>query len=430
VQLLPHDRGYRSSRSRTRGPIVGVVEAQVAKRRLKAIEPDDDDDFEESVCAQCFYDRGIQRFIGGHVSAKRCSVCKRTSIKAIAAPAEDVLKFIGDRLEEHYENAYDGSPYDSDSGEYLVPTWDMDELIFEELEGLAPTATVEWVQAHLQDEDNKYCKRGWQIMSHGAALSAGWEAFSKAIKHETRFMFFREDTEDFGEPFLVRPVQMLEELGRAIRRCKLVKQLKAGTRLYRVRGHRPGIVYADGPSLGPPPENVAASSGRMNAPGIAVGYFSFDEDTALDEATGRFTQWSSGAFKLLEDIWVVDLTEIPEIPSIFERGPRESLDFLHKFASDVSQPFTPDTETHVEYAPTQVVSEYLRHRFRNRRKHPMRGVVYWSAKSKGTKNVVLFVGAQEVVGYESSSRLKPKPLLKLMKSCERIRRKKSHGKSH
>jgi len=60
----------------------------------------------------------------------------------------------------------------------------------------------------------------------------------------------------------------------------------------------------------------------------------------------------------------------------------------------------------------------------------MRGVVYWSAKSKGTKNVVLFVGAQEVVGYKSSSRLKPKPLLKLMKSCERIRRKKSHGKSH
>ena len=224
----------------------------MAKSRLKAIEPDDDDNFEESVCAQCFYDRGIQRFIRGHVSAKRCSVC---------------------RLEEHYENAYDGSPYDSDAGEYLVPTWDMDELIFEELEGLAPTATVEWVQTHLQDEDNKYCKRGWQIMSPGAALSAGWEAFFKAIKHETRFMFFREDTEDFGEPFLVRPVQMLEELGRAIRRCKLVKQLKAGTRLYRVRGHRPGIVYADGPSLGPPPENVAASSGRMNAQELRSGTF-------------------------------------------------------------------------------------------------------------------------------------------------------------
>jgi hypothetical protein len=125
-----------------------------------------------------------------------------------------------------------------------------------------------------------------------------------------------------------------------------------------------------------------------------------------------------------------DLTEIPDIPSIFERGLRESLDFLHKFASDVSRPFTPDTETHVEYAPTQVVSEYLRHRFRGKGKNPVQGVVYSSAKSKGTKNIVLFVGAHEVVGYKSSSRVKPKPLLKLIKARERFRRKKSHGKSH
>jgi hypothetical protein len=420
----------RSSRILNAKPYRRSGEAQVAKRQAQAAQSTEQDDFEEGVCARCFYDRGIQRFIRGHISAKRCSVCKRKSRKEIAAPAEDVLKFISDRLDERYENAYDGSPYDSDTGDYMVPTWDMEELVLEELEGLAPTATVEWVQTHLQDDDNKYCKRGWQIMSPSEALSAGWEAFSKAIKHETRFMFFRNDTEDFGEPFLVRPLQMLEELGRAIRRCRLVTQLKAGTRLYRVRGHKLGIVYADGLSLGPPPERAAASSGRMNAPGIAVGYFSFDEDTALDEATGRFTRWSSGTFKLLEDIWVVDLTEIPDIPSIFERGPRESLDFLHKFASDVSRPFTPDTETHVEYTPTQVVSEYLRHRFRDKSKIPVRGVVYSSAKSKDMKNIVLFTGAHEVVGYKPSSRLKPKPLLKLMKARERIRRKKSHGKSH
>jgi hypothetical protein len=168
----------------------------------------------------------------------------------------------------------------------------------------------------------------------------------------------------------------------------------------------------------------------MNAPGIVVVYASFDEDTALEEATGDFPNWSVGEFELLRDIQVVDLTDIPDVPSIFEDGPRESLQFLHRFAEDVSQPFTPDLETHVEYTPTQVVSEYLRHRFRDKANKLVRGVLYGSAKAAGKKNMALFMGADEVEGYKAEPWKKADPLIRLVKAKERIRGKKAHVKRH
>jgi hypothetical protein len=152
----------------------------------------------------------------------------------------------------------------------------------------------------------------------------------------------------------------------------------------------------------------------MNAAGIVVAYASFQGDTALMEATGRSAGWSMGEFELLQEISVVDLTEIPKMPSIFENGPRESLLFLRSFADSVSQPFTPDLETHVKYSPTQVVAEYLRHRFRDKEDKPVRGIIYRSAKDTGKKNVALFMGATEVEGYESREWVKKMPLIRLV----------------
>jgi hypothetical protein len=101
---------------------------------------------------------------------------------------------------------------------------------------------------------------------------------------------------------------------------------------------------------------------------------------------------------------------------------------LHRFAQDVSQPFTPDLEIHVEYTPTQVVSEYLRHRFRDHANKPVRGILYGSAKAAGKKNIALFMGAGEVEGYKTESWEKLDPLIRLVKARERVRGKKAHAK--
>jgi hypothetical protein len=92
---------------------------------------------------------------------------------------------------------------------------------------------------------------------------------------------------------------------------------------------------------------------------------------------------------------VVDLTNLPSVPSIFESGPRESLRFLHRFMQEVSQPFEPDAEIHIEYTPTQVASEFFRHRLHDAQGHSIRGLVYGSAKRTGAVNLALFIESSE-----------------------------------
>lgn len=185
----------------------------LTKRWMEEEEARRYDMSEDTVCARCFYDGGIQNFIRSHLTAHSCSVCRRKSKILIAAPADQVLQFILERLHRHYENADGNAYFDKETWDYIVPTWDMEELVVEAMEDAAPYETLEWIQEHLKD-DITYCERDWQILSPGDALSSSWESFSEAIKHETRFMFFSDVAEDdFGEPFLVKPAQMLDALG-------------------------------------------------------------------------------------------------------------------------------------------------------------------------------------------------------------------------
>jgi HEPN/RES N-terminal domain 1/RES domain len=358
---------------------------------------------DDAVCPQCFSDAGLKAFIEDHLEANTCTVCGTTADHAIAAPADDVLAFFLEKVGDHYQIADGNAPYDNEEGRYFVNTWDMYDLVFDELQEIGDYSTLEWLYKHLKD-DGEYCERDWQILSPGEALMSAWDRFCAVIKHETRFLFFAEtdDEEDEDrEPFRVRPAEMLEELGKVILECGLIQDIKTGTRLFRVRGHEANSAFTKVVDLGPPPKNNAKSAGRMNAPGIVVMYGAFDRDTALAEATGAHNDFSVAEFELLKGFRVVDLTRVPPVPSIFEKGPRESLRFLRHFAKDVSQPFTPDKELHIEYTPTQVVSEYLRHRLRDKQGRPILGLLYKSTKREGGVNLALFIESEEVEGAPS-----------------------------
>jgi hypothetical protein len=253
-------------------------------------------------------------------------------------------------------------------------------------------------------------------MTPGQALEHGWASFANSVKHTTRFLFFPKTVqeEESGEPYLVRPEQMLEELGGVIHGCGLIQSIPAGTRLFRARGHEPGTTYSQPKDLGAPPLELAKTAGRMNAPGIVAFYGAYEKNTALAEATGKHMTASIGEFEMLAELSVVDLTNLPRVPSIFESGPRESLRFLHHFTQEVSQPFEPDAEIHIEYTPTQVVSEYFRHRLQDDQGKPIRGLVYRSAKCPGSSNVALFIESSEVEGVPTDSWRKKEPILRLI----------------
>jgi len=67
--------------------------------------------------------------------------------------------------------------------------------------------------------------------------------------------------------------------------------------------------------------------------------------------------------------------------------------FLHGFRRDLLKPIERDGREHVEYVPTQVVTEYLRLAYRLPEEGEPRldGLMFTSTRDGGT-NVVLFVG--------------------------------------
>lgn len=252
----------------------------------------------DAVCASCFDDPGLTAFIEDHLEENTCSICGQTSNEKIAASADELLQFFLDKVYEHYEDAANTAPWDGEEGGYMVTTYSMHEILFMEYPDIAPYETLKWLDSRLKD-DVVLCDRDWQIMTPGQALESGWGRLAESVKHTTRFLFFpkAKQEEDDGEPFRVRPEEMLEQLGDVIHECGLVRSLPAGTKVFRARGHEAGTTYTLPKELGPPPIESAKTAGRMNAPGIVVFYGAYEKDTVVAEATGNHTAFSVAGFR-------------------------------------------------------------------------------------------------------------------------------------
>jgi hypothetical protein len=109
-----------------------------------------------------------------------------------------------------------------------------------------------------------------------------------------------------------------------------------------------------------------------------------------------------GEFRPAKDILVIDMTALPELPSIFQEDVAQRYDrvpFLRRFAEDIVQPIELDEREHIEYVPTQVFTEYLRYALPGRRHH---GLVFSSARASG-RNCVLFCGPESVAAHSNQS---------------------------
>ena len=105
----------------------------------------------------------------------------------------------------------------------------------------------------------------------------------------------------------------------------------------------------------------------MSPAGIVMTYVSEDAATALAETADKPGTYAVGQFRALRDITILDLADLPPIPSLFEEisdtlpyDPHKALRFLHRLADDISRPIERDDRVHIEYVPTQVVTEFLR----------------------------------------------------------------------
>lgn len=194
------------------------------------------------------------------------------------------------------------------------------------------------------------------------------------------------------------PYDILYEIGSNVDRLNLVISLPVSTDFVRVRVSENNVGYSTVAELGPPPVNKCVSSNRMSPAGIPMFYGAFNEATALAETTKETDHYATvGTFKTMREIKVLDLTKLPFVPSIFDRKKRDDrqpIFFMRDFLRDFTKPVDKNGSEHIEYVPTQVVTEYFRHIYRHNDKKKLDGIIYPSSVSKGGKACVLFCNAE------------------------------------
>ncbi len=148
----------------------------------------------------------------------------------------------------------------------------------------------------------------------------------------------------------------------------------------------------------------------MSPAGVPLFYGALDPDTAVREARHANPDAQAltlAEFRLLRPLRYVDLADPPAVPDLFDPGParylRQPAMFLNAFTSSISEPFERDDRIHIEYVPTQVVTEWFRTRFNPGAGGPVEAVSYRSARKEGGVNLALLIdndGARDAGEYE------------------------------
>jgi hypothetical protein len=347
------------------------------------------------VCEGCFGDDAIKDVIRQKSEAKHCDYCGRNSedSDACVAAIDTVMAVIVEGIEQEWaEPTADGVSWISREGGWQSPVYDTWELfrsyIKDELEIDGSDLLDDIIESV---GDKQWCQRDHLLLPPGQAMIYGWERFSYAVKYETRYMFFEwsEGDVSYGNPDEIPPSEMLRRIGKSLEETGLLKTIPEGSRFFRARPHKEHEIYTTARDLGPPPCERALSN-RMSPAGIPMFYGAGDAETAIAETGGIVTV---GAFDTVKALTVLDLYNVPPFPSLFDRSRRHLRGlhlFLRDFVTDLSRPIVKDGREHIEYVPTQIITEYFRHQFRAADGQRIHGILYPSARREGGRCCVLF----------------------------------------
>jgi hypothetical protein len=331
------------------------------------------------VCPDCFGSSGLKRRIVEIRPKFEDGACNFHPSKK-GVPISEVAEIV----DEAFRIRYTYSSVDSRTGEYngnnLDDTlWELteaedvgvikalaDELL--ELEGYWPPDGGE---PFYSDEV------GYEVNDFGYdEHSNTWQFFRREILHEQRF-FNTKAMEKLSEIFdglhLLRDDANLPAVYEINPNDDEAQFFRA--RINNSMDGRQKIAENPARDLGPPPENLRRA-GRMNSSGILAFYGAFDIDTCIAElrpAVGETV--ISAQFCLVRPILVLDTTRFsgrPKDINIFAKTHVKRMrlwKFMSTFMHEIAQPCLPNDE-HLDYVPTQVVSEYLTHLHKFTRQSP------------------------------------------------------------
>lgn len=350
-------------------------------------------DSDTFACVRCVEDDYLRQIIVRRAEANHCDYCKRTSKKPIAAPFAALMVQVSTALWTYYgEPSASGVPYDEG---YVVPPVSTREALMDLGLDCHPTLREDIESAFINDAWVEAAGGHWASSQPSEVLDGSWRNFAHSVKHVSRFNFALEAVASTSGPQGLSPGQLLPMLGLVIEECKLTRRVSKGRKLYRARVRKTGDTWpATADELGAPPEDKA-SAGRMNPAGIPYLYLAFSTETAIAETVDKVpSEVLVASFVVQHDLRIISFTATPELPSIFDvdqQLKREWLLFMRAFAKSISIPARPDGAHHIDYAPTQVVCEYLALVFKlGNGRRTIHGLSFPSSVHKGGRNLVLF----------------------------------------
>ncbi len=382
------------------------------------------------VCADCFSNSGIKKFIIQNAASLICSYCgrkTRTDSGLIAASLEDVVGLIIRSIRRLYGDPNNSLPWDNEDQCYVGITCDLHDVLGEM--GLELTSDDAQVYDSLYNDLVHYIDCDlWTdtgAFSKKEAYQAGWRRFVEQVKHNSRYTFslikYKPDPyEDYDTPL---PSKLLPKILSLINESEMRVVLKKGTAFYRARIVSKGEKVNDcAKDLGPPRKEDAVLSNRMSPAGIPMFYGALDKETAIEEiravkhtavAVKKFQTIKIARFVLLKEITVVDFSHRQECCLFDENISIEELNakaFLNHFVRELSMPIKKDGREHIEYVPTQIVAEYLKYKCHciGTAKKRIKGILYPSAQYAGVSSALFLHNEHcvDVGGNNSKAYLK------------------------
>lgn len=344
---------------------------------------------DRTVCIDCILDAGLRAQVAAHLTEHACTFCGCQAADGvpIAAPFETLMQPVMDAIRFRYERSEDSLLW----GDDITPrrtsldvaedmcSWAVSDEVF--------AAICEVITPDQWNEDPG-------TLPPNVALYFAWSRFCDKVKHETRFVFLSmpEPISKHPDDFTTR--ETLNKLMEIVQGRDIITDIPIGSFVYRGRMvDDPKKVDYNASTLGSPPPDKAAAN-RMSPAGISMFYGCEDIPTVVAEI-GSHTSNSFaviGQFEAIRPLRMVNLAALPAIPSPYDLGRRAQyyeLLFLWSFARDLSKPVVLDGREHIEYVPTQVVTEYLRCLPTG----DIDGILYTSAQNGGT-SCVIFCGPE------------------------------------
>ncbi|KUH73660.1 hypothetical protein AU184_07270 [Mycolicibacterium novocastrense] len=342
----------------------------------------------------------LKQRISLYASEAKCSYCDRrgSDEDPIAAPFDDFMDCFMVGVRQRFARADDEAVLFED-GDYVGATTyssgEVAEEIFDEALDDYPDDVQIELLTHIQSVmlEDAWVRHDWQWLSEDKRLSYSWDEFKDLVKHHTRFLFMGWPKRHEYDPDELSPVEFFEALVALIVDLNLIGTVDGPLFRGRMFTLEPNVADHSASTLGPAPADVATAN-RMSPAGISMFYGASDNATAVAEiGVHSSDSWAVvGEFTAARELRVVDLSTLPDLPSIFDDDERaqstyHSILFLRQFVRDLTLPVVLDGREHIDYVPTQVLTEYLRYSF------PFRidGLKFPSAHGHG-HNFVIFYG--------------------------------------